>query len=92
MPEFTEWREHLRDRQATAAIARRIERIKKGNFGDVKSVGEGVFEMRIDLGPGYRIYYMKSGNTIVVLLCAGDKSTQPRDIEKAKQIAKETSP
>ncbi len=92
MPEYTEWTQRLRDRRAKLAIERRIRRVELGNLGDAKSIGDGVSEMKIDLGPGYRLYFAKSGKTIIVLLCGGDKSTQRRDITKAKQIAKEIQP
>ena len=68
---------------------RRVERIQSGNFGDAKSVGESVYEMRIDMGPGYRVYYTMRGNELIMLLVGGDKSTQQRDIEKAIKMAKE---
>ncbi len=90
--EFTAWSKHLRDMRVKAAVLSRIKRAGKGNLGDVKVVGDGVSEMRIDLGPGYRLYFIKSGKTIIVLLCGGDKSTQQRDIEKAKKLAKEIHP
>lgn len=67
----------------------RIRRMELGNSGDVKPVGEGVSEMRITYGPGYRVYFVKAGNTVAILLCGGDKSTQDADIAKAKQMAKD---
>ena len=70
----------------------RMDRAREGNLGDVKSVGTGVFEMRVDVGPGYRIYYTRRDKTILLLLCGGDKSTQPRDIKRAIALAQETSP
>jgi len=79
----------LRDSVAKAKIASRIQRLKFGNPGDVKPVGEGVSEMRIDHGPGYRVYYVNRGNTIIVVLCGGDKSTQQADIRRALGLAKE---
>ncbi len=75
--------------RARIAIARRIERAQSGNLGDAKSVGERVYEMRIDMGPGYRLYYTMRGDEIIILLVGGDKSTQERDIEKAIEMAKE---
>jgi putative addiction module killer protein len=78
------WLTSLRDKRATLAIERRIVRLADGNFGDSRSVGGKVFEMRIDIGPGYRVYFTRVGDAIVVLLCGGDKSTQTRDIEAAK--------
>ncbi len=86
---FRDWHRNLRDRRAAARIASRIERLGGDNPGDVKSIGEGVSEMRIDHGPGYRVYFTRRGHTIYVLLCGGDKSTQARDIKTAKQMAKE---
>lgn len=86
---FAEWHRDLRDARARARIAVRIDRLRMGNPGDAKSVGEGVTELRIDCGPGYRLYLTRVGNEIVVLLCGGDKSTQTRDIERAIEMAKE---
>jgi putative addiction module killer protein len=79
----------LRDLRAVARIDARIGRFRLGNFGDVKSVGDGVSEMRVDFGPGYRVYLMRQGDRVVVLLCAGDKSSQARDIRIAKAMAAE---
>ncbi|MEZ4733906.1 MAG: type II toxin-antitoxin system RelE/ParE family toxin [Caldilineaceae bacterium] len=81
---FREWLEALRDREARARIRVRINRIRQGNFGDCKAVGSGVSELRIDYGPGYRVYFGRQGEKIVILLCGGDKRTQPRDIETAQ--------
>ena len=86
---FSIWHKSLRDLQAKVAIARRIDRIKEGNLGDVKSVGEGVSELRINVGAGYRVYFTMRGGIMVVLLAGGDKSTQQADIKKAKQLAQE---
>lgn len=86
---FSEWLDGLRDRTARVRIATRIRRMETGNPGDVKSVGEGVSEMRITYGPGYRLYFVRDGNTVVILLCGGDKSSQSRDIAQAKRMAKE---
>ena len=80
---FTEWIKKLRDTKARAIILARINRLKLGNFGDCKSVGNGVYELRVDFGPGYRVYYAKSGKTIVLILCGGTKKTQQADIDKA---------
>jgi putative addiction module killer protein len=84
--EFRAFLADLRDFMARAKIIRRIERLEKGNPGDVKPVGQGISEMRIDHGPGYRVYFKQHGATLVVLLCGGDKSTQETDIRRAKQI------
>ena len=87
--EFDEWLTNLADQKAKAKISSRIERLGFGNPGDVKPVGEGVSEMRVPYGPGYRIYFKQSGKTVVLLLCGGDKSTQGKDIKRAKEIAAE---
>jgi len=84
---FRKWRIRLKDQRARALIAARLDRLAFGNAGDVKPVGEGISELRIDYGPGYRIYFQKRGNSIVLLLCAGDKSTQAKDIQTAKLLA-----
>ncbi|KGS73237.1 addiction module antitoxin RelB [Burkholderia pseudomallei] len=81
--DFAKWLRGLRDHIARAQIAKRIQRLAHGQFGDVKSVGAGVSEMRVHVGPGYRVYFVQLGSTLVVLLCGGDKSTQQRDIERA---------
>ena len=86
---FSQWLIKLKDMRARIAIVRRIERAQSGNLGDVKSVGESVYEMRIDMGPGYRLYYMIRGSEMIILLVGGDKSTQQRDIDKAIDMAKE---
>ncbi|MDP2786664.1 MAG: type II toxin-antitoxin system RelE/ParE family toxin [Pseudomonadota bacterium] len=78
-----EWLDDLRDFRARIAILRRIDRVELGNFGDHKSVGGGVSELRIDVGPGYRVYYAQAGNTLVLLLLGGDKRSQQSDIEHA---------
>jgi putative addiction module killer protein/probable addiction module antidote protein len=77
----------LRDHNAKARINVRIRRISVGNFGDVKAVGEGVRELRVDYGPGYRVYFVQQGEVVVILLCGGDKRMQARDIEAAKRLA-----
>jgi putative addiction module killer protein len=88
---FRVWESQLRDRRARTLIATRLYRLAEGLTGDVASVGEGVSELRIHHGAGYRVYFQKRGNTLVVLLCGGDKSTQARDIEMAKKLAKNWS-
>ena len=85
---FNKWSEKLKDRQAAITIALRLARVANGHFGDTKIIGDGVSELRIVVGPGYRIYFTIRNNEIVILLCGGDKSTQQRDIENAKQLAK----
>lgn len=85
--EFDRWLKGLRDQRAIAKIASRLERLALGNAGDVKAVGEGISELRVDFGPGYRVYYKQIGKMIVLILCGGDKSTQERDIKNAKAIA-----
>jgi len=87
--EFVRWLENLRDAQAKARIVRRIDRLANGNPGDVKPVGEGVSEMRIDYGPGYRVYFVQRGQVVILLLCGGDKSSQTKDITLAKKLARE---
>ena len=84
---FENWLKKLRDQRAKAAIVSRIERMEDGNFGDYRSVGGGVSELRINVGKGYRAYYTIRRNTEVILLCGGDKSSQQRDIELAHQMA-----
>ena len=85
---YRDWFDRLRDRQARMRIDARISRLSKGNAGDAKSVGSGVSELRIDHGPGYRVYFSRKGKTIILLLCGGDKRTQQADIERAIEIAK----
>jgi putative addiction module killer protein len=86
---FANWHTALRDLRARIAIARRIDRAAAGNLGDVKPVGEGVSEMRVDVGPGYRLYFTRRGEMLILLLCGGDKSSQSRDIVLAKRLAGE---
>lgn len=86
---FASWLEGLKDERGRAKIAVRIRRLSLGNFGDVKSVGDGVSELRIDFGPGYRLYFARRGAAVVVLLCGGDKGTQANDIKTAKAMAKQ---
>lgn len=81
------WFESLKDKRAKARIAVRIRRVSLVNFGDVRSVGRSVSELRIDYGPGYRVYFTHRGNTLVILLCGGDKSTQAKDIRLAHELA-----
>src|SRR6516225_10132237 len=86
---FDTWLKNLADSKARARIAARIDRLGLGNPGDVKPVGGGVSEMRIDYGPGYRLYFTQRGRTVVLLLCGGDKATQANDIKRAIALAKE---
>jgi putative addiction module killer protein len=83
---FDEWFDSLRDQKMQAAVDARLARVRAGNFGDCKSVGGGVFELRIRLGPGLRVYYGLRGRQVVVLLGGGDKGSQPRDIHRAQQL------
>jgi putative addiction module killer protein len=85
---FKRWRSELKDRQTLARINARVRRLADGNPGDVKPVREGVSELRIDYGPGYRVYFMRSGPLVIVLLAGGDKRTLDADIERAIEIAK----
>jgi putative addiction module killer protein len=87
--DFRDWLKTLRDRKARLRIGERIDRLVAGNFGDTKSVGEGVQELRMRFGPGYRIYYIWRGDVLIILLNGGDKDSQVRDIAKAKRMAKE---
>jgi len=86
---FSKWLLKLKDTKAKVAILRRIQRVQEGNFGDYKSISSEISELRITTGPGYRVYYTKRNEEIVILLIGGDKSTQTEDILKAKKIAKE---
>ena len=86
-PDFDDGLSGLRDTRTRIRLARRLERVKQGNLGDVTSVGDSVFEMREFFGPGWRMYYCQHENTIIVMLGGGDKSTQIRDIAKAKRLA-----
>ena len=88
---FEKWLKGLRDQQAKARILDRIDRLPDGNFGDTKSIGDGINELRLHFGPGYRVYFMRSGDTIVILLNGGDKGSQKADIARAKSIAREWS-
>jgi putative addiction module killer protein len=86
---FKKWMKKLRDAIAKAHINRRIDRLERGNPGNVEPIGDGCSEMRIDYGPGYRVYYKDTGREIIIILCGGDKSTQQSDISKAKRLARE---
>ncbi|MGB5684508.1 MAG: type II toxin-antitoxin system RelE/ParE family toxin [Candidatus Electrothrix sp.] len=88
-PAFDKWLKKLRDRKAVLAVTARLDRAKLGNFGDVKSVGSEINEMRIFVGPGYRLYYVIRDGRIILLLSGGNKSTQDRDIKKAKGMVKQ---
>ena len=87
--EFRDWLRRLKDANAVARIVARIRRMELGNLGDSKSLGGGLLEMRVDYGPGYRIYFVRHGQAIVILLCGGDKHKQRQDIERARKLAKE---
>ena len=86
---FSKWLDRLRDGRARARVLSRLNRVEEGNLGDTKPVGEGVSELRIDYGPGYRVYYTRKGKTIIVLLVGGDKSTQSQDITRAIELARD---
>lgn len=82
---FLDWLDELKDVKARAIVKKRLDRVRLGNFGDHKAVGDGVSELRIDYGSGYRVYYGRSGETVVILLIAGTKKTQSRDVDKARE-------
>ncbi|MBP8671918.1 MAG: type II toxin-antitoxin system RelE/ParE family toxin [Sphingobium sp.] len=86
---FADWFKRLADIRAKAQIVRRIERAEAGNLGDIKSLGDQVFEMRVHHGPGYRLYFARQGDRLILLLCGGDKGSQRRDIEQAKAMARD---
>lgn len=86
---FDRWLRELKDRRAAVRVLVRIDRLATGNPGDVKPVGRGISELRIDHGPGYRCYYLHEGDQLILLLCGGDKSSQDRDIKEAHRIAEE---
>jgi putative addiction module killer protein len=88
---FAQWLDELRDLQARARVLARIERLAAGNPGDVEPVGEGVSELRINYGPGYRVYFRKRGQTLIILLAGGDKASQARDIKTALRLARDLS-
>jgi len=88
---FRKWRTKLKDERARAMIASRLDRLAFGNAGDVKPVGQGISELRVNYGPGYRVYFQRRGNTIILLLCGGDKRTQDMDVKTAKRLAAEWS-
>jgi len=85
--EFAVWLGGLKDKQGRAKILARIDRLEDGNPGKTRSVGAGVVEMKIDFGPGYRVYYIQRGQSLILLLCGGDKNTQANDIKRAKALA-----
>jgi putative addiction module killer protein len=87
--DFIDWLTDLKDVQARARIAKRLDRLADGNFGDAKSVGGGVSELRFTFGPGYRVYFTLRGQVVVILLCGGDKQTQRRDVDRAITMAKD---
>ena len=82
---FVDWLENLKDKQGRYRIKERLDRVALGNFGDHKSLGDGLYELKMSFGPGYRVYYGKDGDKLILLLCGGDKSTQSKDIKKARQ-------
>ncbi|MBQ9352887.1 MULTISPECIES: type II toxin-antitoxin system RelE/ParE family toxin [unclassified Phyllobacterium] len=84
---FADWLDRLKDRHARHMIAQRIVRLRHGHSGDVQPVGEGVSELRLHHGPGYRLYFVQHGTVLIILLCGGDKSSQQKDIRKAKALA-----
>jgi putative addiction module killer protein len=86
---FDAWLRHLLDMKGKARILARIKSAEHGNFGDCESVGDGVSEMRVHVGPGYRVYFTRQGQVVYVFLCGGDKSSQKRDIQRAKALARE---
>jgi putative addiction module killer protein len=89
--DFVVWIDNLKDRRATARILVRLDRLRIGNFGDFKNLGDGLSELRVSYGPGYRVYYSHRSDKIILLLIGGDKGSQSRDITKAKQILKQVN-
>ena len=86
---FAKWMVELRDTRAKARILARLDSARLGNLGDAKSVGDGVSQMRIDVGAGFRVYFTRRRRVMIILLCGGDKSTQPKDITRAKRLARD---
>jgi putative addiction module killer protein len=86
LPEFDAWLDGLKDRVTRLRLSRRLDRVQRGNLGDIKPVIDGIFEMREFFGPGWRMYYAKKGDTLIIMLGGGDKSSQQTDIAKAKQL------
>ncbi len=86
---FKRWVRSLRDHSAVTRINARLRNVSIGNFGDTRPIGDGISEMRIHYGPGYRLYFIREGSTVIVLLCGGDKDSQQRDIERAKRLAQD---
>ncbi len=86
---FSDWIKKLKDRTARFRIIVQIDKLKLGNFNNTKALGGGLFELKVDHGPGYRVYFIKEGQKVVILLCGGDKSTQQKDITKAQKMVKE---
>jgi len=89
--EFVEWLRALRDTQGRAKIIARLDRLEEGNPGNFRGVGGGVIELKIDFGPGYRVYYVQRADVLIVILCGGDKSTQSKDIQRARAMANQLS-
>jgi len=87
LPEFTTWLDGLKDRETRVRLARRLDKVQRGQLGDVKPVGKGVFELREHFGPGWRMYYLQQGSVVIVMLGGGDKATQSADIAKAVKLA-----
>lgn len=87
--DFETWLKKLKDVRGKARILRRLDRLTQGNPGDVRPIGKGLSELRLDVGPGYRVYYLQDGGTLILLLCGGDKSTQQKDIDKAHELAEQ---
>lgn len=88
-PIFRRWLGSMRDLRAKIAVARRIDRVTSGNLGNVKHIADGVLEMRLDIGPGYRVYFTVKAGVVIILLAGGDKSSQAADIRQARQLARE---
>ena len=89
MPEFSQWLQKMRDLRARKIVIGRIERAAFGNVGKFRDLGQGLAEMKIDYGPGYRLYFVRRADELIILLCGGDKSSQDRDIKQARKLAKE---